>query len=108
MAFKITKICVNVPAEFKCYNPPSTVLCDVKIVFECCSLFYLGTCNNFFAFFDLPNVLIIGVIYIFMFFNAKEEKTRYKYLLYYSFCLIENTAIIIIWFLSPSTSLTSW
>ena len=26
MAFKITKICVNVPAEFKCYNPPSTVL----------------------------------------------------------------------------------
>jgi len=52
--------------------------------------------------------LVLGVIYIFMFFNAKEEKTRYKYLLYYSFCLIENTAIIIIWFLSPSTSLTSW
>ena len=26
MAFKITKICVNVTAEFKCYNPPSTVL----------------------------------------------------------------------------------
>ena len=43
-------------------------------------------------------VLFPGVIYIFMFFNAKEEKTRYKYLLYYTFCLIENTAIITIWF----------
>jgi len=52
--------------------------------------------------------LVLGVIYIFMFFNAKEEKTRYKYLLYYTFCLIENTAIITIWFVSPSTSLTSW
>jgi len=52
--------------------------------------------------------LVLGVIYIFMFFNAKEERTRYKYLLYYSFCLVENSAIICIWFLSPSTSLASW
>ena len=44
-----------------------------------------------------------------MFFNAKEEKTRYKYLLYYTFCLVENTAIITIWFLSlSSTNLGSW
>lgn len=43
-----------------------------------------------------------------MFFNAKEERTRYKYLLYYTFCLVENTAIITIWFLAPSTSLGSW
>merc|ERR1712242_621359 len=27
--------------------------------------------------------LVLGAIYIFMFFNAKEERTRYKYLLYY-------------------------
>merc|ERR1719270_684761 len=52
--------------------------------------------------------LVLGVIYIFMFFNAKEEKTRYKYLLYYTFCLVENTAIITIWFLSPTTNLGSW
>merc|ERR1712038_1422050 len=38
--------------------------------------------------------LVLGVIYIFMFFNAKEEKTRYKYLLYYTFCLVENTAMM--------------
>merc|ERR1719430_1142354 len=52
--------------------------------------------------------LVLGAIYIFMFFNAKEERTRYKYLLYYSFCLVENTAIICIWFLAPSTSLANW
>ena len=51
---------------------------------------------------------VSGVIYIFMFFNAKEERTRYKYLLYYTFCFLENTAIIIIWFMSPSTNSTSW
>ena len=43
-----------------------------------------------------------------MFFNAKEERTRYKYLLYYTFSLVENTAIITIWFLSPTTNLGSW
>jgi len=52
--------------------------------------------------------LVLGAIYIFMFFNAKEERTRYKYLLYYCFCLLENTAIICIWFMSPTTILTSW
>merc|ERR1712179_610769 len=43
--------------------------------------------------------LVLGAIYIFMFFNAKEERTRYKYLLYYSFCLLENSAIICIRFM---------
>jgi len=52
--------------------------------------------------------LVLGAIYIFMFFNAKEERTRYKYLLYYSFCLLENSAIICIWFMSPTTILTNW
>ena len=43
-----------------------------------------------------------------MFFNAKEGRTRYKYLLYYSFCLLENTAIICIWFLAPTTNRAAW
>lgn len=46
-----------------------------------------------------------GVIYIFMFFNAKEERTRYKYILYYGFSFLENTAIILVWFFhTPSTT----
>jgi len=49
--------------------------------------------------------LVLGVIYIFMFFNAKEERTRYKYLLYYGFSFLENTAIILVWFFhTPSTT----
>lgn len=52
--------------------------------------------------------LVLGMIYIFMFFNAKEERTRYKYLLYYTFCLLENSAIIAIWFLSDKTNRTDW
>ncbi len=43
--------------------------------------------------------LVLGAIYIFSFFNAKEERTRYKYLLYYAFCFCENTALIVVWFL---------
>jgi hypothetical protein len=53
------------------------------------------------------NVLFTGVIYIFMFFNAKEERTRYKYLLYYSFSFLENTAIILVWLLHPGTHLAA-
>ena len=37
-----------------------------------------------------------------MFFNAKEERTRYKYLLYYTFSFVENTAIILVWFVHSS------
>ena len=43
--------------------------------------------------------LVLGAIYIFSFFNAKEERTRYKYLLYYTFCFCENTILILIWFI---------
>jgi len=42
--------------------------------------------------------LVLGVVYIFSFFNAKEERTRYKYLFYYSFCFLENTALVAAWF----------
>jgi len=49
--------------------------------------------------------LVLGAIYIFMFFNAKEAQTRYKYLLYYTFSFVENSSIILVWFLytPPST-----
>lgn len=41
--------------------------------------------------------LVLGAIYIFSFFNAKEERTRYKYMIYYGFCFCENTCLIVIW-----------
>ena len=42
--------------------------------------------------------LVLGAIYIFSFFNAKEEQTRFKYLLYFSFSFIENSALLAVWF----------
>jgi len=40
---------------------------------------------------------VLGAIYIFSFFNAKDERTRYKYMIYYAFCLAENTALLVVW-----------
>jgi len=41
---------------------------------------------------------VLGAIYIFSFFNAKEEKTRNKYLLYFTFSFVENSSLLAIWF----------
>lgn len=41
--------------------------------------------------------LVLGAIYVFSFFNAKDERTRYKYLIYYTFCFVENTTFIVVW-----------
>lgn len=49
--------------------------------------------------------LALGTVYIFSFFNAKEEHTRYKYLLYYLFCFCENTVLIILWFIHANANL---
>ncbi|CAG0892170.1 unnamed protein product [Darwinula stevensoni] len=42
--------------------------------------------------------IILAYIYTFTFLNIKNEPTRYKYLLYYSFCFFENTVLITLWF----------
>ena len=42
--------------------------------------------------------IILAYIYTFTFMNIKNEPTRYKYLLYYSFCFCENTVLITLWF----------
>jgi len=49
---------------------------------------------------ELLFCLVLGAIYIFSFFNAKEERTRYKYLIYYTFCCCENSALIFVWFIT--------
>jgi hypothetical protein len=30
--------------------------------------------------------------------HLKEERTRFKYILYYTFCFVENTALVVAWF----------
>eukprot|EP00095_Tigriopus_kingsejongensis_P001254 maker-scaffold374_size191929-snap-gene-0.33 protein:Tk01254 transcript:maker-scaffold374_size191929-snap-gene-0.33-mRNA-1 annotation:"hypothetical protein DAPPUDRAFT_43071" len=49
--------------------------------------------------------LVMGVVYVFSFFNAKEEPTRWKYFIYYGFCFCENTFLIVVWFLYANSNL---
>ena len=49
--------------------------------------------------------IVLGAVYVFSYFNAKEGRTRWKYLIYYSFCFVENTAMIVVWFLYANDGL---
>ena len=62
----------------------------------------------FIFFFQCEEILfcfVLGAVYIFSFFNAKEERTRYKYLIFYTFCFCENSAMILIWFFYANSSI---
>lgn len=48
--------------------------------------------------------LIVAFIYIFCFFNVREEPTRYKYLTYYMVCFMENSVLLFTWFFSFNLS----
>jgi len=52
--------------------------------------------------------IVLGAVYVFSFFNAKDEPTRIKYVLYYGFCFAENTALIVLWFISPAREPSRW
>jgi hypothetical protein len=44
--------------------------------------------------------LVVAFIYIFTFFNVKDEPTRYKYLTFYVINFLENTVLLCTWFFS--------
>ncbi|CAG7817060.1 unnamed protein product [Allacma fusca] len=44
--------------------------------------------------------LVVAFIYIFIFFNVRDEPTRYKYLTFYLICFLENTILLLTWFFS--------
>ncbi|XP_043197515.1 XK-related protein 6-like [Amphibalanus amphitrite] len=50
-------------------------------------------------------VLVLGAVYIFTFFNVKDQTTRLKYTLYYLLCFAENTAMITLWYLNANRTL---
>jgi len=47
-------------------------------------------------------ILVVAFIYIFTFFNIRDEPTRYKYLTFYLISFLENTILLFTWFLSPN------
>lgn len=51
--------------------------------------------------------LVLGVVYIFTYISVRDAPTRYKYLLYYVFCSMENVICIAIFILNASTDLVS-
>lgn len=44
--------------------------------------------------------LIVAFIYIYTFFNVREEPTRYKYVTFYVITFVENTVLLLTWFFS--------
>lgn len=50
--------------------------------------------------------LVVAFIYVFTFFNIRDEPTRYKYLTFYIITFLENTILLFTWFFSwgPSSS----
>ncbi|XP_076308740.1 XK-related protein 4-like [Tachypleus tridentatus] len=49
--------------------------------------------------------MVIGAVYLFCFLNVKDEPTRLKYLTYYIIVFIENSSMIILWYLRTDPSL---
>lgn len=42
--------------------------------------------------------MVVGVVYVFCWFNVKEGRTRYRMAAYYSLVLAENTLLVLLWY----------
>ncbi|XP_047481581.1 XK-related protein 6-like isoform X1 [Penaeus chinensis] len=47
---------------------------------------------------------ILGIIYIFVFINEKEEDTKQKYIFFYTIFGIENTIMVVVWLVYAKTT----
>ncbi|XP_042874696.1 XK-related protein 6-like [Penaeus japonicus] len=47
---------------------------------------------------------VLGIIYIFVFINEKDEPTMKKYIFYYVLCGIENTIMVTVWLVYADTA----
>ncbi|NXK57076.1 XKR7 protein, partial [Chauna torquata] len=51
--------------------------------------------------------MVVGIIYIFCWFNVKEGRSRYRMCIYYVITLSENAALTVLWFLYYNRKTTS-
>ncbi|CAL8282504.1 XK-related protein 6 [Gadus morhua] len=52
--------------------------------------------------------MVVGIVYIFCWFNVQEGRTRYRMLAYYSVVLAENTLLTGLWYAYRDPALTDW
>lgn len=47
---------------------------------------------------------VLAVMFIFCYFNPVDNPTRYRYTIYYSFMFVENTLLMVLWYLKADPS----
>ena len=51
---------------------------------------------------------VVGVVYIFCYFNLKEGRTRWRVLIYYVIAFFENTLLVGLWLAPWKSSIVDW
>ncbi|XP_029309479.1 XK-related protein 4 [Cottoperca gobio] len=75
----------------------------------CIMTFWIVHCETDFCISKWEEIvfdMVVGIIYIFSWFNVKEGRTRCRLFIYYLVILVENTALSALWYLyrSPHTT----
>uniref|UniRef100_UPI0037E867DA XK-related protein 4 isoform X5 n=1 Tax=Semicossyphus pulcher TaxID=241346 RepID=UPI0037E867DA len=75
----------------------------------CIMTFWIVHCETDFCISKWEEIvfdMVVGIIYIFSWFNVKEGRTRYRLFIYYLVILVENAALSALWYLyrSPPTT----
>ncbi|XP_064201818.1 XK-related protein 4-like [Anguilla rostrata] len=82
----------------------------VFIVLHWCAMtFWIVHCETEFCVSKWEEIvfdMVVGVVYIFSWFNVKEGRTRWRLLAYYAAVLLENAALSALWYLYRSPTAT--
>ncbi|KAI1243387.1 hypothetical protein IHE44_0000991 [Lamprotornis superbus] len=68
----------------------------------CIMTFWIVHCETEFCITKWEEIvfdMVVGIIYIFSWFNVKEGRTRCRLFIYYFVILLENTALSVLWYL---------
>ncbi|XP_028329314.1 XK-related protein 4 [Gouania willdenowi] len=71
----------------------------------CIMTFWIVHCETDFCISKWEEIvfdMVVGIIYIFSWFNVKEGRTRYRLFIYYLLILVENAALSTLWYLYRS------
>uniref|UniRef100_H3AR34 XK-related protein n=1 Tax=Latimeria chalumnae TaxID=7897 RepID=H3AR34_LATCH len=75
----------------------------------CIMTFWIVHCETEFCITKWEEIvfdMVVGIIYIFSWFNVKEGRTRCRLFIYYFVILLENTALSALWYLYRAPQIT--